>query len=169
MGGVRRESDSTEGSYLVNARIAVSAVAAALAATTALVGASPAQAAASKIHIVKVRFDSAGKDLPVTNAKLNDEYVVIKNTDSTTRTLTNWTLRDESNHVYTFPKTTLKAGASLRVRTGSGDDTSKNKYQDRGYYVWNNTSDTAYLRNTSGGGGDTCSWKTSDPGSTKTC
>ncbi len=138
-----------------------------LVAGTAVV-ASPASAA-SKIKIVKVRFDSAGNDLPVTNKKLNDEYVVIKNTDSVTRTLTGWTLKDKSNHVYTFGTTRLKAGASLKVRTGTGDNTSKNKYQDRGYYVWNNTSDTAYLRNTSGQGGDTCSWKTSDEGSTKIC
>jgi lamin tail-like protein len=137
-----------------------------VAGTTVL--ASPASAA-SKIQIVKVKFDSAGSDSPVTKAKLNDEYVVIKNTDSVTRSLTGWTLVDKSRHKYTFGTTKLKAGASLKVRTGSGDDTSKNKYQDRGYYVWNNTSDTAYLRNTSGQGGDTCSWKTSDPGSTKTC
>lgn len=137
-----------------------------VAGTIAL--ASPASAA-SKIQIVKVRFDSAGSDAPVTNTKLNDEYVVIKNTDSVDRSLTGWTLFDKSRHTYTFPTTTIKAGATLKVRTGSGDDTSKNKYQDRGYYVWNNTSDTAYLRNTSGQGGDTCSWKTSDPGSTKIC
>jgi hypothetical protein len=137
-----------------------------VAGTTAL--AAPASAA-SKIQIVKVKFDSAGSDFPVTNGKLNDEYVIIKNTDRVERSLTGWTLVDRSNHRYTFGRTKLKAGASLKVRTGSGDNTSKNKYQDRGYYVWNNTTDTAYLRNTSGQGGDTCSWRTSDPGSTKTC
>ena len=145
----------------------------ALMATTALVGGTVALAApasaASKIQIVKVKFDSAGSDAPVTNKKLNDEYVVIKNTDTVTRSLTGWTLVDKSSHWYTFPTTTIKAGASIKVRTGSGDDTSKTKYQDRGYYVWNNTSDTAYLRNTSGRGGDTCAWTTSDEGSTKIC
>ncbi|HST86651.1 MAG TPA: lamin tail domain-containing protein [Kineosporiaceae bacterium] len=138
-----------------------------LIASTAAI-AAPASAA-SKIHIVKVRFDSAGSDAPVTNPKLNDEFVVIKNTDTVDRSLTGWTIVDESSHRYTFGETTIKAGATLKVRTGRGDDTAKNKYQDRGYYVWNNTSDTAYLRNTRGRGGDTCSWETSDPGSTKVC
>jgi hypothetical protein len=137
-----------------------------VAGSTAL--ASPASAV-SKIQIVKVKFDSAGNDFPVSTTKLNDEYVVIKNTDDVDRSLTGWTLVDESNHWYTFPTTTIKAGAKLRVRTGRGDDTTKNKYQDRGYYVWNNTSDTAYLRNARGTGGDTCSWETSDEGSTKIC
>jgi len=137
-----------------------------VAGTTAL--AAPASAA-SKFQIVQVRFDSAGNDLPVTNKKLNDEYVVIKNTDKVDHYLTGWTLVDKSKHKYTFPKTKIKAGTSVKVRTGSGDDTSKTKYQDRGYYIWNNTSDTAYLRDAKGKGGDTCSWKTSDEGSTKIC
>ena len=151
----------------------ISRIAVATLATLGLVAGSTALAApasaASKIKITKVRFDSAGNDFPVTNQKLNDEYVIIKNTDNVTRSLTGWTLEDRSNHLFTFGPTRLKAGASLKVRTGSGDNTTKNKYQDRGYYVWNNTSDTAYLRNTQGSGGDTCSWKTSDPGSTKAC
>jgi hypothetical protein len=131
--------------------------------------ASSAQAAGSKIHILKVKFDSDGSDAPITNAKLNDEYVVLKNTDTVTRHLQDWTLVDASRHKYTFGDITIKAGATLKIRTGSGTDTSKTKYQNRGYYIWNNTSDTAKLRNSSGTGGDTCSWKTSDPGSTKTC
>jgi hypothetical protein len=146
--------------------IALLTTAGLVAGTTAV--AAPASAA-SKLQIVKVKFDSAGNDLPVSNTKLNDEYVVIKNTDTRSRSLTGWTLTDKSNHKYTFPRTTLKAGASIKVRTGTGDDSSKNRYQNRGYYIWNNTSDTAYLRNTAGQGGDTCSWRTSDPGSTKTC
>jgi hypothetical protein len=127
------------------------------------------QAGGSKIHILKVKFDSDGSDFPVTNAKLNDEYVVIKNTDTVTRSLTSWTLVDASNHWYTFGKTSLAAGKYLVVHTGSGKDTAKHKYEGRGYYIWNNTSDTAFLRNSLGSGGDTCSWITSDPGSAKIC
>jgi hypothetical protein len=138
-----------------------------LVASTAAI-AAPASAA-SKIQIIKVRFDSAGNDFPVTNRKLNNEFVVIKNTDTVDRSLTGWTIVDESNHWYTFGETVIRAGATLKVRTGRGNDTAKNKFQDRGYYVWNNTSDTASLRNSRGTGGDTCSWETSDEGSTKIC
>jgi beta-glucosidase-like glycosyl hydrolase len=134
--------------------------------TTAL--AAPASAA-GKIQIVKVRFDSAGNDLPATNKKVNDEYVVIKNTDRVAHSITGWTLVDKSHHSYTFPATKLKAGASIKVRTGKGTNSSKNRYENRAYYIWNNTSDTATLRNAQGGGGDSCAWKTSDPGSTKVC
>jgi hypothetical protein len=146
--------------------IALLTTAGLVAGTTALASSS---SAASRIQIVKVKFDSTGSDFPVTNTKVNDEYVVIKNTDNVTRYLTGWTLVDRSNHRYTFPYTKIAAGASIKVRTGKKPDTSYNKYQGRGYYIWNNTTDTAYLRNTSGSGGDTCSWRTSDPGNTKIC
>ncbi|MFI7586249.1 lamin tail domain-containing protein [Spongisporangium articulatum] len=134
----------------------------ALASTALLAVGVPSAEAASKLQITKVKYDSDGSDAPVTNKKLNDEWVRITNTDDRTRTLTHWTLRDASNHVYTFPTFTLDAGERVWVHTGSGTDTAHHLYQNRGYYVWNNTSDTAKLRNTSGTGGDTCSWTTSD-------
>ena len=131
---------------------------------------SPAQATnGSKLKITKVQFDTPGSDLPVTNAKLNDEFVRITNTDTVTRSLTGWTLFDNSNHVYTFPTTRLGAGESLWVHTGSGTDTAHTRHWNKGYYVWNNTSDTAHLRNTSGAGGSQCAWKTSTPGNSLLC
>jgi hypothetical protein len=40
--------------------------------------------------------------MPVSNIKLNAEYVTIKNTGATTRTLVGWTVRDAAHHIYTF-------------------------------------------------------------------
>lgn len=108
--------------------------------------AAPAQAA-SAFQITKVKFDSTGTDTPVTNKKLNDEYVVITNTGTVTRKIGGWRLRDVANHVYVFPAgATLGPKKSVRVRTGRGTDTATDRYQNRRAYVWNNTSDTAWLR-----------------------
>ena len=145
------------------------AVVVTLGLTLVVATATPA-AAASKFQITKVRFDSAGSDTPVTNAKLNDEYVVITNTDTATHVIGGWRLRDAQNHVYVFPTgASIGPKRSVKVHTGSGKNTPFDRYQARGYYIWNNTSDTAYLRDANNKGGDTCSWKTSDPGSTKVC
>ena len=141
----------------------------ALGLAAVVVTASPSYAA-SKFQITKVRFDSAGPDTPVTNAKLNDEYVVITNTDTVTHVIGGWRLRDRANHVYVFPSgASIGPKRSVRIHTGSGKNTPFDRYQGRGYYVWNNDTDTAYLRDANNRGGDTCSWKASDPGSTKTC
>jgi hypothetical protein len=49
--------------------------------------------APAKIRITKIYFDSPGDDTG-SNTSLNAEYVVIKNTGTTRKALTGWTLRD---------------------------------------------------------------------------
>lgn len=117
---------------------------------------SPAQAA-GHIYISRVQYDSPGTDTG-SNTSINAEWVRITNSTSSKRTLTGWTLRDTSSHVYKFPTTTLKAGASLRVHTGKGTNTATDKYWKLSYYVWNNTGDKATLKNRAGTVIDTCKW-----------
>ena len=108
----------------ITLRGVAAATLAGLGLSTLVVAASPAQAA-SKFQITKVRFDSAGSDTPVTNAKLNDEYVVVTNTDTVAHRIGGWRLRDVANHVYVFPEgAVLGAKRSVRVRTGRGTDTA---------------------------------------------
>ena len=76
--------------------------------------------------------------------------------------LKSWTVRDKAGHVYTF-KTSYSLGAGKRVylHTGKGTDgrpDAQHRYQNSGNYIWNNTGDTAYLRNAAGKTIDTCSW-----------
>lgn len=130
---------------------AVSAIA--IIATTA---SAPAQAA-GHVYMSKVQYDSPGSDTG-SNSSLNAEWVRITNSTGSQKTLTGWTLRDTSSHGYTFPTTTLKAGGSLRVHTGKGTNTATDKYQQRAWYVWNNTGDTATLKTKAGTVIDTCKW-----------
>ena len=113
--------------------------------------------AAGAIQFRKIYYDQPGSDRPVSNYKLNREYVVIKNTGMITRTLTGWTVRDRANHVYTFPSFKLGAGKSVTLHTGKGTNTSSHLYWGKGWYIWNNTGDKATLRN-SGTISDTCTW-----------
>ena len=117
--------------------------------------AMPAEAAPA-VRFTKVQYNSPGNDTG-SNYSLNAEWVRITNHRSTDRVLTGWTIKDKAGFVYTFPTFTLKAGASVRVHTGSGTDSKTDLYWDRTWYVWNNTGDTAYLRTTSVTH-DSCSW-----------
>lgn len=128
----------------------------ALTAAAVLAPAIPAQAAPA-IGIYRVWYDSPGKDTR-TNKSLNAEWVQIKNSSKTARSLKGWTLRDKSGHVYTFGAFTLKAGKTMKVHTGSGTNTAANRFQGRKAYVWNNTGDKATLKTASGGAVDSCSW-----------
>jgi len=85
---------------------------------------------------------------------LNDEYVTFKNTCSEPIDMTGWTVKDEANHIYTFPSFSLMSGSTVTLYTGAGADTETLLYWDnRGgscNAVWNNDGDTLYLRDLNG-------------------
>lgn len=131
-------------------------------ATSTSGGGSGGGASTSGAAITAIYFDSPGKDTG-SNASVNAEWVRIKNTTRTSRTLTGWTLHDASTHVYQFRTFHLGAGKTVRVHSGSGSDTGANLYWHQGY-VWNNTGDTATLRNAAGKRIDRCRYTSSaDP------
>jgi Lamin Tail Domain len=134
-----------------------------IAAALTLGLAAPASAA---IRITKIYFDSPGADTG-SNISLNAEYVVIKNTGTTRKTLTGWTLRDASRHVYKFPTFRLGAGKSVKVHTGKGANTLGNLYWRSSSYIWNNDGDTATLKRHNGTVASRCSY--TGAGSYKLC
>ncbi|GAA2097182.1 lamin tail domain-containing protein [Actinomadura alba] len=127
--------------------------------------AAPAEAA-SVIQIYRVYYNSPGSDTG-SNTSLNGEWVQLKNTSRTSRSLKSWKLKDKTGYTYTFGTFTLGAGKYVTVRTGKGTNTTTNRYWGRSWYVWNNTGDTAYLRNSAGTLMDSCSWGRT--GSSKYC
>ena len=115
-------------------------------------------AASSPVKIYKVYYNPPGRDTHA-NAQLNREYVELKNRGTRSVSLTGWTLRDTKHHVYTFGRFSLKPGKFVYIHTGKGRNTAVNLYWGRRWYVWNNTGDTATLRNARGGTVGTCRWK----------
>jgi hypothetical protein len=67
-----------------------------------------------------------------------------------------------TEHVYIFTSDySLGAGKRVYIHTGKGTNGSpdyQHRYWSRAWYVWNNTGDTAYVRNPSGTLIDSCSW-----------
>lgn len=134
------------------------AVIALVAALLGLSGLSSAQAVASPVRIAKVYYDSPGADSG-SSTSLNGEWVRIKNYSTTTKKyLTGWTVKDKSGKVYKFGTFALVPGASVTLYTGSGANSATKRYWAQANYIWNNTGDTAYLRNASGTLVDTCAW-----------
>jgi hypothetical protein len=138
-------------------RIGATLVAAALTLGAAVCVAAPAQAAGPAVKIATIYYDSPGSDKG-SNTSLNAEYVDLKNTTTKAQTITGWTLRDAGKFVYTFPKTTIAAGKTVRVHTGKGTASTAHRYWGKTWYVWNNDKDTATLRNKSGAQVHVCSY-----------
>ncbi|MFI5494963.1 lamin tail domain-containing protein [Actinoplanes sp. NPDC051859] len=133
-----------------------------IATTTAVLAGSLAvstpASAAPTLRFHGAQYDSPGKDTR-SNASLNNEWVSLINSGSRAVNLRGYTIRDESNRVYTFGNVTIAAhGGRLWLRTGTGTDKGGNRYWGSGNYIWNNTGDTAHLRNATGKAVDSCSW-----------
>jgi hypothetical protein len=136
-----------------------------LTATAAL----PAEAFNPTLHISYAEPNSPGSDTG-SNTSLNGEWVRLLNSSKTTSyTITGWTIRDRSNHTYKFGSFTLKPGSGVTVHTGRGTNTAGNRYWGLGWYVWNNSGDAAYLRDSSGTTKDSCSWGSVSDGYVVTC
>jgi hypothetical protein len=79
-----------------------------------------------------------------------DEYVIIRNQFKKFIPMEGWTLRDENQNVFTFPRYTLTTLASVKVWTKSGVIDPENLYWRRIDPVWNDHGDCAYLRDDEG-------------------
>jgi hypothetical protein len=146
-------------------------IVACLLAISGLLIATPAQAAPATVYIYKVYFDSPGSDTG-SNSSLNAEYVVIRNGDDISHSVSGWTVRDAAGHRYTFPDGfRLGAGKQAIIHTADGTkyttSTSTHLYWGREWYVWNNDGDKVILRRADGSLKDTCSY--SGAGSKKYC
>jgi hypothetical protein len=129
------------------------------------IAASPAPvSAAPKVRFGIIQYDSPGNDLPVTNAKLNAEWVTIRNPKTTAVQIRGWRVADASGHVYRFTRLRLGPGKAVRLHTGKGTNTRTDRYWGLENYVWNNTGDTARLRNAAGILIDTCRWTSAGTG-----
>ncbi|ABK14397.1 competence-like protein [Methanothrix thermoacetophila PT] len=84
-------------------------------------------------------------------ANLNEEWVKIENIGKIDVDLTGWSISDEQEHTYVFPDGfILRSGASVKVHTGTGNNTQEDLYWGRSVPVWNNDGDSATLRDSSG-------------------
>ena len=79
-----------------------------------------------------------------------DEFVEIKNLDSSPLQLDGWTLRDAANHVFTFPNFRMDPGKVCRVYTNEIHSEWCGFSFGSGSAIWNNGGDCAYLRNSIG-------------------
>jgi lamin tail-like protein len=133
------------------------------AAATGLAGvvlATTAEAATPPVSFTQVFYDSPGSDNRSATS-LNQEFFRLTNNTTKAINLNRWTVRDASSHVYTFPAVSLAGKTSVIVHTGSGTNgkPAGHRYWGSGNYIWNNTGDTATLKNPTAKTVDTCTWR----------
>jgi hypothetical protein len=121
---------------------------------------TPAQAA-FRMQISEIYYNSPGPDHG-SNASLNAEWVLLHNTSGSPITMTNWILHDGGQkHTFRFGTYTIAPHGYVKIHTGKGSRSQTNRYWNLSWYVWNNTGDTATLKDNHGNVLDRCSY--SDP------
>jgi hypothetical protein len=138
----------------------------AVAVTAVPAPAPPVPPVNTTVKLTRVRYDAPGAD---TKAHRNGEQVLITNTGRSAVTMTGWTLRDASGHLYRFPATRVAGRDTVTVFSGAGANTLRKRFWRSGAHVWNNTGrESATLRDSYGRLVDRCAW-TSHPGGVKSC
>ena len=97
-------------------------------------------------RIRSIEYDPPGADV-------TGEHLIVENASANQLDLTGWTIRDAApmrQHRYRFKRLLLAAGSSVRVWTKSGQDTETDLHWGLGSAIWNNTGDTAVLRDDRG-------------------
>lgn len=98
-----------------------------------------------KLQIIDIFYDGIESRLEP------DEYVLIKNIGSTETSMNGYTLQDESGKTFIFSAYSLKVDEVVKVFTGCGTDSSSILYWCfTKTAIWNNSGDTAFLKDKSG-------------------
>lgn len=99
------------------------------------------------VKIADIQADAPGND----KENPNGEWVEIVNEGSAAVNLEGYSLKDAANHIYTFPAFTLQPGTTVRLYSGQGQDDASSLYWGLvGEAVWNNSGDSAFLRDSEG-------------------
>jgi hypothetical protein len=93
--------------------------------------------------IVDIFYNTAASEEP-------NEYVEIRNDDTKSIQLQNWTLSDAASHVFTFPSFLMEPGKVCRIYTNEYHPDWCGFSYGSGSAIWNNTGDNATLRDGNG-------------------
>jgi len=107
------------------------------------------------IIISTAHYDAAGND----EQNLNDEFIVIENTNDKKINCTGWSIRDDHGNQFYFPNGfSLSAHTSVTIYTGRGSNSTHALYWHHQTPVWNNDGDRIRLYNEKGIIIETYSW-----------
>jgi hypothetical protein len=107
----------------------------------------------ANVEITYILYNPSGDDV-------QGEYVRIQNRGGTAQSLAGWQLHDAATnaHRFYFPAMTLQPNGIVRVWTKSGSNTATDVYWGSGQAIWNNTGDTATLKNSNNQTVSVCSY-----------
>lgn len=111
----------------------------------------------TSLRLKRIRYMSAARDHN-RNARLNAQYVVVRNVGRRPVPAKGWTITNRLGHRFHFPERVVRPGATVTVRLGHGRNRAHTVYWRRRSSVWRAHSDRVRLADRQGTVIDTCSW-----------
>lgn len=87
-----------------------------------------------------------------------DEYIEIQNNDSESIQLQNWTVKNASGNIFSFPYLVMQPGQACRIYTNESQSQWCGLSYNQDSPVWQNRGDTAALYNEDGNVVDSCAY-----------
>lgn len=97
------------------------------------------------LFVAFFNYDAEGVD----EFNLNEEFVTFRNICEAKIDLSNWVVQD-SSEAYVFSDFVLGPEAAVTLHSGQGQDSDTHIYWGNELSVWDDKSDTLYLRNSNG-------------------
>ena len=79
-----------------------------------------------------------------------NQEVIFYNKCSFSCELTNWNIKDEGRKNFIFPEFVLESEKQVKIIVGEGINNKYNLFWENEEYVWTNTGDTLFLRDSAG-------------------
>jgi len=95
------------------------------------------------IEIVFIEYDPEGSDV-------EGEYLLLRNTTQDAQDLAGWTIEDGDGRQFRFDSFVLGPNATVKVWTGTGQDSETDVYWGYGVGLWDNDGDRAVLKDYQG-------------------
>ena len=102
-------------------------------------------------NLCKKSDDICSKCIVLENFNSKDEIITLRNICNFSCDLTNWDIKDEGRKHFDFPSFVLNGGNEINILTGNGSDSKDTFYWKNQDYVWTETGDTLFLRDSENG------------------
>ncbi|MCK5624921.1 thermonuclease family protein [Candidatus Pacearchaeota archaeon] len=101
-------------------------------------------------NLCEISRDVCANCIKLTEFDYNKETLIFENICNFNCELTSWEIKDEGRKKFIFPEFTLKSLEKIKIIVGEKSD-ENNLYWENQNYVWTDSGDTLFLRDSSGG------------------
>ena len=104
----------------------------------------------SNLNLCEKSVDQCQSCVNLKEFDYNEEKVIFENICAFDCELTGWTMKDQGRKQFKFPDFTLKSAKEVLIITGEGEDSEETLFWSGEDYIWTDSGDSLFLRDSEG-------------------